>query len=154
MCKLVLRRSKCSSSKECLYQLHWLPVQQRIDYKILTLTHKCIQGQAPKYLQDLIAIKQKSDRNLRLNDAGLILNQPHIRHKTFASWSFKYATPYLWKWLPKHVRDMEELPKFKKTTQNSPFKDSICRAQHKVMLLVKPSRKWHPCVILCSAILS
>ena len=64
MCaKLVLRRSKYSSSKECLYKLHWLPVQQGIDYKILTLT-QCIQGQAPKYLQDLIAIKQKSDRNL------------------------------------------------------------------------------------------
>ena len=41
--------------------------------QVPTLTHKCIQGQAPKYLQDLIAIR-KHDRNLRSNDAGLILN--------------------------------------------------------------------------------
>ena len=55
MCaKLILRRPKYSSSKESLYKLHWIPIWQRINYKILTLTHKCIQGQAPKYLQDLI----------------------------------------------------------------------------------------------------
>ena len=59
MCaKLILRRPKYSSSMESLYKLHWLPVHQRIAYKILTLTHKCIQEQAPKYLQDLININQ------------------------------------------------------------------------------------------------
>ena len=26
----------------------------QIDYKILTLTHKCVYGEAPKYLTDLI----------------------------------------------------------------------------------------------------
>ena len=92
MCaKLILRRPKYSSSMESLYKLHWLTVCQRIDCKILTLTHKCIQGQAPKYLQDLINIKQKQDRNLRSNDGGLLLSQPCIKHKTFASRSFKYA---------------------------------------------------------------
>ena len=77
MCtKLILRRPKYSSSMESLYKLHWLAVCQRIDYKILTLTHKCIQGQAPKYLQDLINIKQEQDRNLRSNDVALLLSQP------------------------------------------------------------------------------
>ena len=41
--KLILRRPKYSSSMESLYKLHWLLVPQRIAYKILTLTHKCIQ---------------------------------------------------------------------------------------------------------------
>ena len=120
--KLVLRGPKYSSSKEYLYKLYWLPVSQRIDYKILTLTHKCIQGQAPKYLQDLIAIKQKSNRNLRLSDASLILNQPHIRHKTFASQSFKYAAPYSWNQLPKHVRDIKELQNSKKLLKTHLFR--------------------------------
>ena len=65
MCtKLILRRSKYSSSMESLYKLcwlpvrqSWLPVHQRIDYKILTLTHKCLQEQTSKCLQDLINIK-------------------------------------------------------------------------------------------------
>ena len=69
--------------------------------QILTLTHKCIQKQAPKYLQDLISIKQKQGTNLRSNEAGLLLNQPYIRHKTFASRSFKYMAPYLWNQIPR-----------------------------------------------------
>ena len=120
MCtKLILRRSKYSSAMESLYKLHWLPVHQRIDYKILTLTHNWIQEQAPKYLQDLINIKQKKDRNLRSNDTGLLLSQPHIKHKTSASRS--YAAPYLWNQLPKQLRDTKELPKFKKLLKTQLF---------------------------------
>ena len=97
MCaKLILRRPKYSSSMESLYKLHWLLVCQSISYKILSLTHKCIQEQAPKYLQDLINIKQKQGTNLRSNQSGLLLNQPCIKHKSLASRSFKCMAPYLW----------------------------------------------------------
>ena len=51
---LVLRRTKWDSITECLKELHWLPIHQRIAYKILVLTHKSINGQGPKYLQNLI----------------------------------------------------------------------------------------------------
>ena len=55
MCaKLVKGAAKYSSNMEVLYQLHWLPVQQRIKFKILTLVHKCINGEAPTYLQNLL----------------------------------------------------------------------------------------------------
>ena len=38
MCtQLVLRRSKGSSITQCLKDLHWLPIHQRIEFKILTL---------------------------------------------------------------------------------------------------------------------
>ena len=122
MCtKLILRRSKYSSSIESLYKLHWLPVCQRIDYKILTLTHKCIQEQAPKYLQDLINIKHKQSRNFRSNDAGLLQSQPCIKHKISASRSFKYAAPYFWNQLPKQLRDTKELPQFKKLLKTNFF---------------------------------
>ena len=55
MCaRLTLRRGKRDSITECLKELHWLPVKQRIQYKILTLTHKCVNKIGPKYLQELI----------------------------------------------------------------------------------------------------
>ena len=41
---LVLRKSKRDSISECLKQLHWLPVQQRIEFKLLVLTYKCLYG--------------------------------------------------------------------------------------------------------------
>ena len=51
---LTLRRGMRESITECLKELHWLPIKQRIQYKILILTHKCINKIGPKYLQDLI----------------------------------------------------------------------------------------------------
>ena len=37
-----------------LKELHWLPVKQRIDHKIMPLAYKCYEGTAPEYLQELI----------------------------------------------------------------------------------------------------
>ena len=46
--KLVLGKSKSNSSSQCLHELHWLPVKQRIQYKILCLVHKCFGLQSTK----------------------------------------------------------------------------------------------------------
>ncbi|MDF4350591.1 reverse transcriptase family protein, partial [Vibrio parahaemolyticus] len=37
-----------------LASLHWLPVKSRIEFKILLLTYKALNGQAPSYLRELI----------------------------------------------------------------------------------------------------
>ena len=37
--------------------LHWLPVNARIQFKILLITFKAIHGLAPKYLCDLLTFK-------------------------------------------------------------------------------------------------
>ena len=55
--KLVLNRDKWSSSKESLKQLHWLPIQAWIDFKILVLTHKSLHGKAPEYLINNLEFK-------------------------------------------------------------------------------------------------
>ena len=36
-----------------LRELHWLPVTQRIQYKIAMLVNKCLRGLAPPYLAEL-----------------------------------------------------------------------------------------------------
>ena len=61
-----------------LYELHWLPVSLRIDYKILLLTFKCIYGLAPTYLSDLISIKSNSLYNLR-STGKLLLDHPKVK---------------------------------------------------------------------------
>jgi len=35
-----------------LQSLHWLPVRQRVTFKLVTLAHKCLNGRAPGYLAD------------------------------------------------------------------------------------------------------
>lgn len=39
-----------------LVYLHWLPVMYRVNFKTAVLAHKCIYGNAPEYLKDLIKI--------------------------------------------------------------------------------------------------
>ena len=51
-----------------LKELHWLPVQARIEYKLLTLTFKCIHDKAPTYLSELIRRRVPSCSDLRSLD--------------------------------------------------------------------------------------
>ena len=39
-----------------LKELHWLPVRQRIKYKVLTLTYQMIHGLAPSYLCEMLTM--------------------------------------------------------------------------------------------------
>ena len=45
--KIVLNKGQYDSSTRCLEELHWLPIEQRINFKIATLVHKYIHGKAP-----------------------------------------------------------------------------------------------------------
>ena len=42
-----INRDRTISITDVLKELHWLPMEQRVEYKILTLGHKAIYGQAP-----------------------------------------------------------------------------------------------------------
>ena len=35
-------------------EFHWLPVEQRVEFKILLFTYEVVNGTAPVYLQDLL----------------------------------------------------------------------------------------------------
>ena len=112
--KSILGKSKYDSASQTLQQLHWLPVQERIHHKILTLMHRCIYGQAPEYLKNLKEIRGKHNRNMCSNKNGLLLRSAYIKHQTFTSHSFKYAAPALWNGLPLHLIEIQDLTAFKR----------------------------------------
>ena len=45
---------KDDSSRSILEKLHWLPIHRRIQYKVLTLVHKCLVCRVPRYLAELL----------------------------------------------------------------------------------------------------
>ena len=55
---------------DILKDLHWLPIRQRITFKILLLTYQAYHNTAPDYLCELIT-PYCSARNLRSNDIPL-----------------------------------------------------------------------------------
>ena len=79
-----------------LFHLHWLPISYCIMFKILFLTFKCLYGQAPTYLIDLITIKKQSRYSLRRNES-IFLELPGIKTRpTLGDRAFQSAAPYLW----------------------------------------------------------
>ena len=92
--RLILGIGKFSHITQALYELHWLPVSLRIDYKILLLTFKCIYGLAPT--SDVISVKSNSLYNLR-STGKLLLDHPKGKMlTTLVARSFSAATPKLW----------------------------------------------------------
>ena len=119
---LALRGSKCDSITQCLKEIHWLPICQRIAYKILTLTHKCINKSGPQYLQELITLQCQSRTGLRsAQHSSNLLLRPTTKHKTFANRSFSMAAPVLWNALPDNMRSMDLLT-FKKALKMHLFR--------------------------------
>ena len=53
--RVVMKEKKRSSASALLKQLHWLPIKQRVLYKIALLVFKCLHiDNFPSYLKDLI----------------------------------------------------------------------------------------------------
>jgi len=50
--RLVAGTRRCDHIWPVLRQLHWLPVRQRVVFKIATLVHQSLSGNAPGYLAD------------------------------------------------------------------------------------------------------
>ena len=50
--RLITRTKKWNHITPVLKSLHWLPVNRRIQFKILLITFKCLHGLAPNYLID------------------------------------------------------------------------------------------------------
>ena len=58
--RLVLQKSKRQHVTPLLKQLHWLPIQTRIDYKLATLAFRHFDGSLPQYLSSRLDIYQPS----------------------------------------------------------------------------------------------
>jgi len=69
--RLVLSLKRRAHITTALKKLHWLPVRQRITFKIATLVHRVQRQDCPPYLCDLVHFTNAvCDRN-RLRIAGL-----------------------------------------------------------------------------------
>ena len=80
-----------------LFSLHWLPVRNRIQFKILLFTYKALNGLAPAYITELLKLKTIPRYNLRSSDDKLLLQHPNIRTLvTLGDRSFTAAAPKLW----------------------------------------------------------
>ncbi len=109
--RVLTRTRKYDHISPVLSTLHWLPIKHRIDFKILLITYKALNGLAPQYLSELLS-HYSPPRLLRSQNSGhLIL--PRISKSTTGSRSFFYFASKLWNNLPNAVRKADTLCQFK-----------------------------------------
>uniref|UniRef100_A0A8C6MBL6 Reverse transcriptase domain-containing protein n=1 Tax=Nothobranchius furzeri TaxID=105023 RepID=A0A8C6MBL6_NOTFU len=72
--RLLTKSSKHTHITPLLLQLHWLPVNFRVHFKILVLVYRALHGQAPSYIGDLLSPYTPS-RSLRSSDQSLLVVQ-------------------------------------------------------------------------------
>ena len=63
--RLVFGVNRRTSASPLLRHLHWLPVQQRIDFKILLHVYKCVNSLGPQYVSDTVSLYHCARSGLR-----------------------------------------------------------------------------------------
>ncbi len=89
----VLTRTRKYDISPVLSTLHWLPVKHRLDFKILLMTYKALNGLAPQYLSELLS-HYSPPRPLRSQNSGRLII-PRISNQLRAADRFPFSTKTL-----------------------------------------------------------
>ncbi len=104
---VLTRTRKYDHISPVMSTLHWLPIKHRIDFKILLITYKALNGLAPQYLSKLLS-HYSPPRPLRSQNSGHLI-VPRISKSTAGGRSFFYLVPKLWNNLPNTIREADTL---------------------------------------------
>ncbi len=111
LARVVIPSTRCSDhTTPVLKRHHWLPVAQRINFKISVITFKVLHNAQPSYLSDIINL-HRPPRLLRSCDQNLF-SIPHIS-TVLASRALSHSSPTLWNSLPPNIRSSTSLTKFR-----------------------------------------
>ena len=121
--RLVTATSRYDHISPVLKQLHWLPVAQRIKFKILLLTYKALKDCAPSYIKDLLQ-PYVPTRCLRSASHNL-LKKLRYNLQSFGARAFSVAAPTLWNSLPLELRNVDSINVFKSKLKTLLFREAF-----------------------------
>ena len=91
--RVIYRKSKFEHVSDLLNDLHWLRIEERIQFKLLVITFKGIRGEAPNYITNLLK-SYTPTRTLRSANHDL-LTEPRSKLKAYDDRAFGVAAPRL-----------------------------------------------------------
>lgn len=106
-----------------LKKLHWLPVAERIQYKMALITQKVITTQQPQYLADIVNI-YRPVRELRSSSQQRLV--ACTTNSVSAERSFSCGSSTVWNGLPLDLRTEGSTFTFKKLLKTHLFRIAYC----------------------------
>jgi len=105
--------------------LHWLPIKQRIEFKIAVLTYKSLHQMAPQYLAEMCQPVSHAPYLVSHRSAS----HHELLHHTWKTYTygqrgFDYAAPTVWNSLPITIRLRESLMTFRRDLKTYLFKEA------------------------------
>ncbi|XP_072023044.1 uncharacterized protein [Amphiura filiformis] len=110
--KVVYKCNRLEPSAPLLRDLHWLPVAERIIFKVLLLVFKALHDVAPAYLSDHLVLYVPGRDNMRSSN-NYLLHVPRTS-RSMGDNAFCSAGPRHWNALPGHLRFAPSVNVFKK----------------------------------------
>lgn len=122
-CKLICGIKKYDHVTPSLIELHWLPIEQRVKFKVLLLCFKSMNNHGPAYLKELITPYVPS-RCLRSSSSNILV-VPKSKTVAYGDRAFSVAAPGLWNKLPTHFRTCDTVNSFKRQLKTFLFKEAF-----------------------------
>ena len=117
--RAVTKTPKFHHISPILKSLHWLKINERIQYKVLSLTYKTLHSGHPSYLHSLLSLK----RNCSTRSSSVVtLNRPSNNSRLkITNRSFYHTAPALWNSLPPDLRHFSSHSTSSQPNFNSPL---------------------------------
>ena len=118
--RIVAKCPKSCHITPVLKDLHWLPIKERIDYKLLLLMYRVINNTAPVYLSELVKDinHERQTRSMTKGDVQV----PRTNLKSCGDRAFSVCGPRKWNKLSLDIRQAPSLASFKTKLKTSLFK--------------------------------
>jgi len=110
LARVTVHKRKCKHITPTLMELHWLPIKQRITFKLASITFKTLHTCQLGYLRELLHFCTPA-RNFRSSNQGL-LSVSRTR-TVLASHGFRHSAVSVWNDLPAYIRNVSTISSFK-----------------------------------------
>ena len=121
--RLIAKKRKREHITPILIELHWLPLEFRIQYKLAVLAFRHFEGTLPPYLSSVLHTYQPP-RVLRSSSEKL-LKIPRVNLKSAGERSFHFAAPTVWNSLPSSIRNIANFSQFKAHLKTHLFRQAF-----------------------------
>ena len=115
--RLIFGCQNSASLPSLFNKLHWLPIKNRLIFKLCLYVHKCLYHSAP---EDLMSLINTGDSFIRTGKL-LYTYTPQTMYGTKA---FSVCAPKAWNSMPINLRFEPDLPNFKKCLKTFLFTDT------------------------------
>ena len=110
--RLVLGAPRSDPATPLLRTLHWLPVSERIKYKVGCMCFNVVTNNAPRYLTELLPLYSNLEKLRSSNDTRKFAGGK-FRRKTHGYRAFECYAPTFWNSLPYNIRYSPSIETFK-----------------------------------------